>query len=180
LNKSFSGWGQGYFTRGFYYLSELDANSSEPRELVTTKLVGVILPEAVLLDALQWRTDQSDRPVRTNGKRPNYQQIVINLFYVFTHTSRRLRLSSLCAYYFFARKSFSEPGRIRPSTRHLEWQKAGSWSKRVPIAFLNLLTWCNDTYKYSTPFKYWGLPHSSPLRCAEVPIDISSSAGRGY
>ena len=73
--------GQGYFTRGFYYLSELrwwteragDDQTGHPSR------IGVILPEAVLMDAIQWRTDRSDRPVRTNGKRPNYQQIFINL-----------------------------------------------------------------------------------------------------
>ena len=51
--------GQGYFTRGFYYLSELGANSGEVRELVTynqtghPSRIGVILPEAVLMDAIQ-------------------------------------------------------------------------------------------------------------------------------
>ena len=48
--------------------------------------------------------------------------------YVLTHTSRRLRLSSLCAYYFFARKSFGEPGWTRQSRRHFEWQKTVNFS----------------------------------------------------
>ena len=85
------------------------------------------------------------------------------LTYAMTPSNTFLRLSSLCAYYFFARKSFSEPGWIRQSTRHLEWQKTVNWSTWVPIAFWNFLTWCNDTCKYFSPFKYWGLPHSSSL-----------------
>ena len=158
LNKSLSGWERLFYKglllfvrtgRKFWWTERAgDDQTGHPSR------IGVILPEAVLMDAIQWRTDRSDRPVRTNGKRPNYQSP-----YVLTHTSRRLRLSSLCAYYFFARKSFSEPGWIRQSTRHLEWQKTVNWSTWVPIAFWNFLTYA----KYFSPFKYWGLPHSSPL-----------------
>ena len=144
--------GQGYFSRGCYHLSELDAKFYRTEKAGDDQTghpskIGVILRQAVLMDTTQWRTDRSDR---TNGKRPN-EQILIK-----PPISLRILLDDWDYQAFVL--TISSQGRvfvnpaswIRQSTRHLKWQKRVNWSTWVPIAFWNFLTWCNDTLTANT------------------------------